>query len=163
MTTDFVFEPPLPGSWTTADRDVANHEAAHAVAAVVLGLTVQEARIDRPDLGILGHVAHDKGNKAWWKLAVVSLAPLALSAMPPPEPDLMSDDGDVWHASLHYLDAGAPMKWADLIEMTRSILHAHRPALRALSWALIDHGALPGDEVRRIVTEAGTAPAERPV
>jgi hypothetical protein len=62
------FEPPLPGSWWRGDFDLAAHEAGHAVVAVVLGVPITEARMDRPDVGVAGWVRHGRFETADYRV-----------------------------------------------------------------------------------------------
>ena len=56
-TTESGFVP-AHGGWTLAPQSLAtaNEEAAHATIAALLGLELHEARIDRPDIDVPGHV-----------------------------------------------------------------------------------------------------------
>jgi hypothetical protein len=90
VSEDFV--PAAPGSGTLIARVESTHEAAHAFGAVLLDVPVQEARIDRPDVGILGHVVTDKA-PVGWEAMLVFLAPLIVENRCPQWPlSLNSDD-----------------------------------------------------------------------
>src|SRR5215211_9312571 len=99
---DETFVPAARGSWTFADRDLANHEAWHCAVACALGVHVDEVRIDRPGVdGTRGHCAvrhHDEV----WRNAAVSLAPLVATDVVSSKPDLMNADRDLWRASMFY-------------------------------------------------------------
>jgi hypothetical protein len=153
----FGFEPPLPGSWTLVAFLEANHEAAHALAAVLLGIPVYEARIDRPDVGVSGHVVIDRDTEQLWKLMCVSLAPLILEGRCPQWPlSLRADDGDEFRAAVRAFDAGLTedeyKRCVSLIEDFFAMASSKR-ALKALSGALLARGALDGEEIQAIVTE----------
>jgi hypothetical protein len=68
MSDEFV--PAAPGSWSYAALREANHEAAHALIAVLLGIRVYEARIDTSDVNVLGHIAFDKDTELWKAMCV---------------------------------------------------------------------------------------------
>lgn len=153
---DFV--PAQPGTWTFADREASTHEALHAVAAVLLDVEVREVRIDRPDLGVLGHCAMVT-HVDRWRHAVVAVAPLVLTASPPAF-DRSSDDGDLAHASEHWLAAGENRStWPVLLDLARSLLTtpAGKRAVGAVAREVLAQGALPGYRVKALV-DAGKGP-----
>jgi len=165
MTTDiFVFEPPLRGSWGRASRgmQIANHEAGHAVVAVLLGLDVYEARVDRPDTSSDGVVSvrSDFDRSREHLLATLAgplLAPLPASPVPawPPSLDAF---GDEQNAAILVERLGfCEEDWDEAIAETRSILCEVPRAITDVSGALLERGALRGDELRDIVTSAVVA------
>ena len=146
------FEPAV--SWNVAALGTANHESAHAVAAVLFDVKVIEVRIDRPGVdGSLGWCATVK-HADKWRSAAVAIAPHAVAGTAGATPDLLSDDSDIWHAAQYFYDSGRlAADWPAFIEMVRELLLllASRAALRVVSGALLEHGALRGDDVHRLV------------
>jgi hypothetical protein len=158
MSDEFV--PAAPGTWTVIARREANHEAAHALIAVLMGIRVYEARIDNPDLNVLGHVAFDKEGTELWMAMCVSLAPLVFEGRCPSWPlDLMTDDGDEFRAAVRAYDAGLTQNHyygcVTLIEYLFDKPSSKR-ALTRLSGALLERGALDGAAVRAIVEAEAT-------
>lgn len=154
------------GSWLVVARAEANHEAHHAVAAVLLDVELREVRIDRPHHGVLGHVVSTVHSERW-RNAGVAVAPLAIEGTAPASLLATFDDHDARSAAAHYLLAGrAPEDWPAFVAFVRSLMltAGSRRAITAVSRALLERGALPGGEVRRIVGEAGAErqPGEAP-
>jgi len=153
------FEVPLPGSWTQIAFAEANHEAQHAVAAVLFDVTVCEVRIDRPDVGTLGHTVTEKHPEKW-RRAVVAIAPVAFAGKAGSRPDLLATDSDVWHAAVDYFDSGRPLdEWPAFVAMVRELLSlpSSRRAITAVSGALLERGALRGDEVHSLIESEVTS------
>jgi hypothetical protein len=162
MTTEFFFEKPLAGSWLPIDYTIANHEAAHALITALLGIEVFEARIDRPlaerdSLGrdALGwvrraHVPHAGANLA------ITIAPLVFEQRAPDFPSLVADDGDELEAALfiHAADMTRD-EYRTVVGEVENLLHSHKGALTAISSLLLEHGAIPGGEIKRILDEVG--------
>ena len=160
MTTTDEFVPAR--SWNVAALGTANHEAQHAVAAVLFDLELIEVRIDRPGLdGHLGWCATVKHNDKW-RSAAVAIAPHAIAMTAGATPDLMADDSDAWHAAQYFWDSGRSVStWPAFVSTVRELLliPSSRAALRAISGALLEHGALRGAEVHGLVAaEAATSP-----
>ncbi len=155
--TEFI--PPEPGTWTVLAREEANHEAAHALAAVLLDVGVNEVRIDRPDIGTLGQAVTEKQPpESRWKHLAVSLAPLIVSKRCPDfPPSLNSDDGDEFKAAVVAHDLHLDESEYDgIVGVISELLNlpSSRRAFTALAGALLEKGALPGDEVRQVIQEA---------
>ena len=161
MEPEFVFEAPGPGAWSNLDMVTANHEAAHATMASILGVEIFEARIDRP----LGPGRHSYGG--WVRMAraedgrkavLLSIAPVVLEdRVPATRPSLMSDDGDEFDAAVFVYDSGmSEEEWTETIEIARGLLAmpSAKRALKAVSGALLARGAIPGVEVKQILTDA---------
>ena len=162
MTTTAVdeFEPAHAGSWTRADRREANHEAAHAVVAVLCGLTVCECRIDRPDspwcCGFT-RVEPDVDNLRGHLLSTI--AGNILYGGPIGWPPRLGVGGDEGVAAIIVervaMDGAA---WQQAHDEVINLLKANKAAMRAVSAALLERGALRGAEVHRLVAEAATSP-----
>jgi hypothetical protein len=156
---EFNFEPPAPSSWSRLDRVAANHEAAHAVMAVLLDIEVFEARIDRPidrHPSTLGWVYHAHVEEPW-KAVAVSVAPLIFERRLPSSPSLNTDDGDELNAAIVFHDAGmTSAQWDEAVEIATTFLGlpSSKRAITALSGELLERGAVPGDEVRRIIDKS---------
>ena len=118
MTTTDEFVPAR--SWNVAALGTANHEAQHAVAAVLFDLELIEVRIDRPGLdGHLGWCATVKHNDKW-RSAAVAIAPHAVAGTAGATPDLLSDDSDIWHAAQYFYDSGRlAADWPAFVSMVR--------------------------------------------
>jgi hypothetical protein len=161
--TDFE---PASGGWTRADFERVNHETAHALAAHVLNLGVLEVRIDRPinrsrrGPDPLGYCKFEKvtGELAW-KHMLVALAPDIMEGKAPERPPSLND--------AERGDELSVAKIAFELEISKFLFQAYCAFLeaklrtpdakrkgRALSSALLDHEALPGQEVERIFREA---------
>ena len=146
------FEPAV--SWNVAALGTANHESAHAVAAVLFDVKVIEVRIDRPGVdGSLGWCATVK-HADKWRNAAVAIAPHAIAGTAGATPDLMADDSDAWHAAQYFWDSGRSVStWPAFVSTVRELLliPSSRAELRVVSGALLEHGALRGDDVHRLV------------
>jgi len=160
MDEDFTFEPTGPGDWSVLDGVTANHEAAHSVMAVLLGVEVFEVRIDRP-------IARRRYALGWARMAraedarkavLLSIAPLVLEdRVPATLPSLMTDDGDEFDAAVVAFDSGwSEEDWSETVEIARGLLAipSAKRALKALSGELLARGAIPGPEIKRIVNDA---------
>ncbi len=163
MTTTAVdeFEPAHAGSWTRADRREANHESAHAVVAVLVGLTVTECRIDKPEsvwcCGRTG-VEPDVGNLHGHLLATIA-GPI-IDGRPiswPPRAGAGQDDEKV---AAHILGRVAmdELAWGVAHAEVIALFRSNKAAMMAVSGALLEHGALHGADVHRLVTEAEAGP-----
>jgi hypothetical protein len=167
MVSQTEFEAPLPGSWTALDRLEANHEAAHALAADLLSLRVFEVRIDKPlhpadnkPGFVYGHCIHQRAPREdLWKDIAVALAPLILANRCPGFPPyLFSDDGDERTAAMVAHDIGmTEQEWDNTVDIISTLLEfpSSKRKLKALSGALLEHGALPGGEVHRLLSLSG--------
>lgn len=154
-----TFTAPAPGSWLMAGPAalrIANHESAHAVVAVVRGIEVRSARIDGPDLNTAGvvQVAPDL-TRLFDHLLAILAGPIA-SGTPlewKPNPNASGDEGAAaLVADKLGLDAVTWLLARCTVEAT---LRDSRAALVAVGRSLLQHGALPGAEVHRIVEECG--------
>ena len=151
-----------------------NEESAHATVAALLGLEVLEARIDRPDVGIRGHVligplatvpvsCEQDLLSAYFRRLLAALAgPVFVgcweSARWPLEE---SDPGDVGLVA-------RCCRWLDYDVIDLLVAESHVEAMlrdksvgRALSAvgrALLEHGAIPGQRVEELVAEANIDP-----
>ncbi len=160
MTTTDEFVPAR--SWNVAALGTANHEAQHAVAAVLFEIELIEVRIDRPGVdGQLGWCATVKRPLPdRWRNAAVAIAPAAIAGSAGQAPDLMAGDPDIWHAAQYFYDSGRlAADWPAFVSMVRELLliPSSRAGLRVVSGALLEHGALKGDEVHRLVAAEAEA------
>jgi len=161
MFSSAYVSPPV-GFWTSLARTEANHEAAHALAAELLSVPIIEARIDQPEPGVLGHVVHDKlPPEASWKHLAILLAPHLVTDRCPEFPlSLHSDDHDVFMAAcIAYETSMTEAEYDNATNIIRELLEigTSQSALKALASALLEHGLLQGDEVRRIIRDAEQA------
>jgi hypothetical protein len=160
--TEHVFEP--PSYWSQIAFVEANHEAAHALAAFLLGLEVLEARIDRPLRGgrepVLGHcvIRLLPVGPERWKHIAVSIAPLVMTnRVPTWKPSLYDDDGDIFNAAVRVHDLGIDEDgWDDIVSLITEFfeLPSSKAAHRALSDALLERGAIAGAELKEIFDTA---------
>ncbi len=153
---DSGFVAAAPGTWTRVDRAVANHEATHATAAVLLGLTVSELRIDHPSHGVYGHCATSL-HAELWRNAGCSIAPAAFAGSAPPAPDISNADHDVSNASAYWRMSKRPAaEWPGFVSLVRDllVLPSSRRAHTALAGELLRRGAIRGVDVHSIVREA---------
>ena len=163
-TDEDEFEPAY-GDWATCDFEKANHESAHALVAHLLGLKVWEVRIDRPlnrtrrGPDPLGFCRYDKTfGEFRWKEMLVALAPKIVEGKAPERPPSLDDAerGDEMSAAVvaFELEIGELLYQAYLAYLEGLL---RQPTARkkglALSTALLEHGALKGDEVQRIFEE----------
>ena len=157
---DFVFEPLLPFFWSSVFFDNANHEAAHGVVGVLLGITILEARIDAPDVHTYGVVSVVKCPGDDWEQAAAYIAPLVMDGTAPPEPDPSAAIGSDLHKASVYWKTADRCEWPELLRFVRWLLlsPSSRRSLRAVSSALLAEGALPGDRVKQLVLDAGKGP-----
>jgi hypothetical protein len=155
-----AFEPATPGTWTTIARVAANHESAHALAAFLLDGELQEVRIDDPDTNVVGHVAwRVKQGDGLWKKIAVALAPLILTKRCPDyPPSLQSDDGDEENAArtCHKLTT-TEAEYRECVAVIAALLDlpSSKRKLTALSSALLERGALSGEDATKILRDAG--------
>lgn len=163
QTDEDEFEP--ASGWNRSSLDVASHETAHAQVADFLGVEIKEVRIDNPVNRFTrgpdprGRCITEKiNNGRHWKHLCISLAPMIVEGRAPQSPPSLStaEYGDEMNiAQLCYeLEIDAE-KYDTFLHTTIAILE--HPIVKkkgnALSRALLDHGALKGDEVRRIFGE----------
>jgi hypothetical protein len=148
-------ELPSPGSWWPRDLELAGHEAGHATVAVLLGLPLEEVRIDRPDVGLAGYARTawvDGKDAIRRRLQVIMGGPLAVGKAIPWPPSGESSSGDERNAAVLrdglHLDR---VDWFLLEEATRLLLLHHRDAVRAVQDLLLEVGAISGAEVTRLV------------
>lgn len=162
LTVD-EFVPPEPNSWSSGHPggwDTANHEAAHSVVAVRLGLTVREARIDHPVYEALGWTWVEFDAEKLVEHLTVTMSGLLAVGRAITWPLLASNGGDEQACALLVDQLGFGEEEWDLAHtVARKVLKDARWALTALSGALLAEGALRGDRVEQIVFEhlEGTA------
>ena len=162
--TEREFEPAY--GWNRSDFHIANHEGAHAAVAAALGLEVYEVRMDRPVAqrpgrpDPLGFCAFEKltGEDRWKHLCVL-LAPSVLDGNPPKSPPSLDDAeaGDEFNMAVICFELGiGEVIFNGYVAFTEHLLWGTPTAKRkckALGRALLEFGALPGDEVHRILAE----------
>jgi hypothetical protein len=162
LNTVTEIDRPSPGSWWIGDLDIANHEAAHAVVATMLGREVIEERIDRPSdeqIGFSKTTLDHEATMADLENALLSTlagphaggTPLDL---PPEESDETTDAQNA--KSLGLILGLTSTDW-HIVGLRLELLlerPATRRAIRAVGTALRERGALSGAEVRRLVEEA---------
>ena len=154
---EFRFQEPWVGSWSRDDFEVAHHEAGHAAIAWFHGLALLECRIDRPDSGLWGNVSVtpdlDKLEGHFQSIIAGQIAsPLFLGGLFtwPLSPDAPGDEA-------------AAAAVARRLDMTRAQFESHSAITRdllvlfaekrsRLVQALLDRGAIPGDEVHSILS-----------
>jgi hypothetical protein len=126
---------------------IAHHEGGHVVAALSLGVPVDEVSLGRVGAGTVvvldGVTARVKG--------IVLLAgqmaeiEFNLDACM----DLASGDRQLLHQIL--LDSGATLAELDSWkEAARTLVRQHKPAIAAIAEALVKHGRLTGRQVENI-------------
>ena len=169
--TESRFVPALPGTWTLAPQSLTttNEESAHAVIAALLGLELHEARIDRPDVDVPGHVllggyreinCDEDLEDACYRRLLASLAgPVFIRRWDTGRWPL--DEGDPGDVGIiarlcKWLDYG-PVDLYLAERQVRQLLQepSVRRALTDVGYELLMHGAIPGDRVSEIVAEAG--------
>ena len=158
MSPRAEFEPAARGTWPTIARVEATHEAAHALACYLLDVEIHEVRIDRPD-DALGHVIHARpvADDRWKRLAI-TLAPLIhenrCPSWPPSEVSELNDEVD---AAETYRECGLSHDdWDRAVTLMTEFLAlpSSRRMLTALSLALLDQGALKGEDAFQILKDA---------
>jgi hypothetical protein len=153
MTATFVS--PSPGSWTAADRYQSNHEAAHALMALLLDVPIIEVRIDRPDADTLGWLVRaGLRGKVQWKGIAIALAPAVVERRCPTFPSSKATDSDELRAAELIRDLRlGPEDYQWIVGVAEGLLGipSSRRALTAIAGALLERGVLSGDEVRRVV------------
>lgn len=161
--TSREFEPPAPGSWDSTSRGfaTANHESGHAAIAHWHGLELIEVRVDHPittELGTLGLCAYVKVRDPTMddyraQLHVTLAGPLAEGrrlAWPAPRD---SNDSDVANAGrLAFILGMGEDDWNRAHDMVAGLLSLPtvRRWIKDLSGALLDRGALPGEQATDI-------------
>jgi hypothetical protein len=158
--------------WTRTKEgmDRARHEAGHATAAILLGLPVEEARIDAPEPGLAGFVRTPKGfirtlYRAEKMLAFVVAGSLA-EGPPLDWPFTERDEGDRGAAytlcKLLKLDGAGFLRVESL---ARQLLRTQigRRLQYELSGALLEYGRLSGEQVYELAERAGLSVTSNPV
>ena len=173
----FEFCPALPGSWSIATQDFStlNEESAHATVAALMGLEILEARIDRPDVDVGGQVLigplatvpvtceQDLRSACYRRLLAVLAGPVFVRCWEAARWPLdESDPGDVGLVARY-------CRWLcyDVVDLLMAESHvasllkdkAVGRALSAVGWALLEHGAIPGQRVEKLVADADIDPA----
>jgi hypothetical protein len=167
--TSFEFVPALPGSWTRAACDLitCNEESAHDVIAVLMGLEIHEARIDTPDVGVPGVVSiaglateditcdEDLDSAYYRRLLAVLAGPVFTRRWPTGTWPLdATDPGDVGFVArlCRMLKYGLVDLFVAGQRVEKLLDEPYvKRALREVGWARLERGAIPGDEVRRLV------------
>ncbi len=157
-TADFEFIPARAGEWTYVDRKLSNEEAGHACAAVSAGVTVLEVRIDRPDdsMGVCATIPGTDVAGFRRQLFCTLAGPLVVGRVVPWPPDV-GDGGDEGVAArlvlLLDIDEGS---WYRVVAVVAEFLRlpSTKRAITAVAGALLERGALTGDEVHEIVDGA---------
>jgi hypothetical protein len=161
---EFVFEPAAPGSWNPeTDWKNALHEAGHACVALAVGLPLREARIDTPDWpSTYGWAVVGDGDHSYENLLLASLGG-PLSDIPPTRPawPLRQDGkGDETNQAIICDRLGSSEADYRRFEgLAADFLRVFRDRRGALQAALLDRGALPGDELRQIFDSGSQVPA----
>lgn len=140
----------------------AAHEAAHAVAALVMGLEVTEVRIDRPGIGTSGWCVTPLDGRDPSTADVITTLAAGLAdggsgstdfdEWPPPWPvcDGRGDQGRV-HLLVRLLGITEPI-YRDLLALTEDLVASpeFQAGYRRLALALKDNEVLDREEIRRI-------------
>ncbi len=160
--SDKPFTPAASGSWFTGGQailETVNEESAHAVLAVVLDLKVHSVRIDRPEPKVEGWaiIAPDADQLGRHLLATMA-GPLFVKRWQmvpwPPDPNNTGDEGVV----ARLVDI-LELRHADVLVAefrVRKLLENSyvKRAIREVGSALLERGALSGDDVLKIVAAA---------
>lgn len=165
---EYVFEAPLAGSWTRHDFDEARHEAGHAAVARHYGITVNEARIDRPDVDTGGWVVISALPAKLEQVLHFCLAGGLAEQRPrridwPPDPN---GTGDEANAAMVAERMGiGPVEWMVAhSEVKTLLLQPGVLAVRnAVTQALLDRGALSESALAEIFGGTASPPNPPPV
>jgi hypothetical protein len=160
---DFVFEPPLRGSWKIGDQaalDLANEEAAHAVMCALLGIEILEVRIDSPiqEDDVPGLVATVPNMDRLYDHLLAVLAGPLMAGREVPWPPNIAAGGDEGICARLVAKLGLDEeRFNEAKNIARGLLldsPSSRRAYRAVGRALLERGALTGAEVAALVAEA---------
>ena len=158
------FEGSSPGSWdsTRSGFALANEEAAHAAFCLYFEIPIREVRIDNP--------ITDKANVGGWvrtipntskeglenHLKATLAGPLATGREIPWPPSSVDSSDEAILARLAYILGYDKARWDEAVFFVKEFLQfpTTQRAVRAISSALLERGAIPGDELKRIVFSA---------
>lgn len=152
---------PSPGSWWIGDLDIANHEAAHAVVATILGRDVVEVRIDRPSDEQIGFskttLDHDATMTDVENALLSTLAGPHAGGTPLSLPPTGETGDDRKARSLGFILGYDATDWYVIGVRLELLLErpTTRRAIKAVSNALLEAGAIDGGKVLRLVEETG--------
>jgi len=164
--SEFRFQEPWVGSWNSAYWDTAWHEAAHAVIADFEGLQILESRIDRPDPHVEGivRVVPDMGNLlGHFRCLLAGRLAHPLHYPPlswPLDSEGPGDEGNAARVAA-YLDL-TQAQFDVEVGIVRQLLRLLSGRQARLQSALLERGAIPGDEVHQILISGSTVPAADP-
>lgn len=156
-TADFEFHP-AQGGWNLCDFQVANEEAGHAVACAAVDVEILEVRIDRPDesMGICATIPGLDVAGFRRQLFCTLAGPLTAGREIPWPPNI--DDAGVEGvcARLVYLLGLNREGWLKVTAVVREFLAlpSTKREITDVAGALLERGALTGDEVLTIVDGA---------
>ena len=157
------FEGPSPGSWdsTRSGYALANEEAAHAAFCLYFDIEVKEARVDSPiseaNVGGWVRTVPDTSTEGLENHLKVTLAGPLATGREIPWPPSMHDGGDETVAArLVYILRYDKARWDEAVSFVRELLQfpTIQRAVKAISGALLERGAIPGDELQAIVSDA---------
>jgi hypothetical protein len=159
--TEFTFELPSPGSWDRSRTGLAlvNEEAAHAAVCLLLGIPIQEVRVDRPicngpDVDGWVKTVPDMSTEGLEMQVKALLAgPLAVGREISWPPSFIDGDDEGALARLCHVLGYDRARWDLAVFWVREVLQfpSTKRARLAIGSALLERGAIPGDELWQIV------------
>lgn len=161
---ELEFSAPSPGSWdrTKTGFALANEEAAHAALCLYFEIPIREIRIDNPitdEANVGGWVSTipDTSKEGLEEFVKATLAgPLATGREIPWPPSSVDSHDEAILARLTYILGYDKARWDSAVFFVKEFLQfpSIQRAVKAISSALLERGAIPGDEVRRLVDDA---------
>ena len=172
----FEFCPAGAGTWTLTPNDLvlSNEESAHAVVAALMNLPILDARVDRPEVGVGGHVSiagqatepvsceDDIRRADYRRLLAILAGPVFVGAWDSWKWPLDADDqGDVGLVARYC--RWLRYDWVDLFvaeQRVKALLRdkAVNRAIKAVGTELLDQGAILGARVYELVVQAEVDP-----
>lgn len=135
-------------------RQVAHHEAGHAVAATVLGLGVRDAWIGPPPRhgGECNHI--DEGGGAIKHLVYTMAGPVAEARYRTMKPDRWGSDAtDIGKLLLRFSPQDRAEAAAHARAMAQALTTKYWSAIRSVADALLESGKVTGETVAQLVEQ----------
>lgn len=162
---EFTFEAPSPDSWdrTATGLPIVNEEAAHAALCLYFDIPIREVRIDNPitdgdDVGGWVRTIPDVSSKETLDdyVKVTLAGPIAVGRRISWPPSRVDSRDEAILARLTYILGYDEKRWNSAVSFVKEVLAfpSTQRAMKAIGSALLDRGAIPGDEISDVVHPA---------